>query len=126
MNDTNPETTVDPSDELYDLPDPITAAVRRQRDNPSTDTLYAWGYVLSELTARVEDIARVLAKQVSTYGHRRILRDDEGGNPAARLQEAQASLANVATYAEIANEAARAYHSAIGHIAVEVDPEVTQ
>jgi hypothetical protein len=117
MTDTVPD--------LYDLPDVITAAVRRQaadRD-PAHEDFYAWGYVLSELTARVQDAARLLGRQVAAYGDRRQLRDDAGTDPADRLAEAAALLDEVAAAAGSANNAARLYHSSVGHIAVADDPE---
>lgn len=110
--------------DLYDLPDVVTAAVRRQAadHDPAHEDFYAWGYVLSELTARVQDAARILGQQIAHYGDRRILRDDTDADPAARLTEAAQLLENVHAAAGVANQAARLYHSAIGHIGVEVDP----
>src|SRR5919206_1181230 len=109
--------------DLYDLPDPITEAVRRQAVNhdPSPEDLCAWGYVLSQLTALVQDVAGALRRQVVAYGDRRVLRDNEGADPAARLVNAARLLADVADAAGRANSAARLYHSAIGHIALDVD-----
>lgn len=111
--------------DLYDLPDVVTDAVRRQADDhdPAHEDFYAWGYVLSELTARVQDAARILARQVAAYGDRRILRDDDGADPADRLAEAARLLDHLHTTAGVANSAARLYHSSIGHIGVAVNPE---
>ena len=107
--------------DLYDLPDVVAAAVRRQsaEADPAHEEFYAWGYVLSELTARVQDAARVLGRQVAAYGNGRELRDDEGGDPVERLTLAVRLLDEVSAAAGAANSAARLYHSAVGHIAVE-------
>lgn len=99
---------------------------RQQGDgDPAHEDFYSWGWALSDFTARVQDAGRVLAAQVQGYGDRRILRDDEGGDPAARLDEARACLVSMMDALGVANAAARSYHSAIGHVAVEVDPEAT-
>lgn len=101
-----------------------SAVLAQQRDgDPAHEGFYAWGWALSEATARVEDAGRVLRRQVSAYGDRRILRDDDGADPQERLREAAGHLDAMCSAAAAANEAARRYHSAIGHIAVEVDPE---
>lgn len=113
-------------DEFDRITDLMQAAVTRQRENrdPAHEDFYTWGWALSDLTARLQDGARLLGRQVSGYGNRRILRDDEGADPAARLVEAGAHLAALVSALDQANQAARLYHSAVGHIAVEVDPEV--
>lgn len=116
------ETQLDQVDTL------LADAVRRQQADrdPAHEDFYSWGWALSSLTARVQDAGGVLARQVGAYGDRRILRDDEGGDPAARLAEAGAHLDELRAALGVANEAARRYHSAIGHIAVEVDPEAAE
>lgn len=105
--------------------DLLAGTVERQQQDgdPAHEDFYTWGWALSELTQRTQDAGRVLMRQVPRYGDRRVLRDDEGGDPAMRLQEARDHLDQMAAALAQANAAARAYHSAIGHIAVEVDPE---
>lgn len=115
-------------DEFDRITDLMRAVVTRQHEDrdPAHEDFYVWGWALSELTARLQDGARVLGRQVAGYGDRRILRDDEeGADPAARLVEAGAHLAALVSALDQANRAARLYHSAVGHIAVEVDPETT-
>lgn len=111
--------------ELDRLTDMLRAAGTSQQQDrdPAHEDFYTWGWALSELTARVHDIGQVLERQVASYGSRRILRDDEGVDPTIRLQEASHQLQEMMIALERANRAARAYHSAIGHIGVEVDPE---
>lgn len=114
-------------DEFDRITDLMRAVVTRQHEDrdPAHEDFYVWGWALSELTMRLQDGARVLGRQVAGYGDRRILRDDEGADPAARLVEAGEHLAALVSALDQANRAARLYHSAVGHIAVEVDPEVT-
>lgn len=111
---------------LDQVTDTLRAVVSRQQQDgdPTHEHFYVWGWALSELTMRTQDAGRVLSRQVSDYGSRRILRDDEDGrDPAARLQEASEHLQEMVAALDRANRAARAYHSAIGHIGVQVDPE---
>lgn len=106
--------------------DTFRAAVSRQQQDgdPAHEDFYVWGWALTELTARTQDAGRVLGQQVAGYGSRRILRDDEDGHdPGVRLAEAGRYLQEMIVALERANQAARAYHSAIGHIGVQVDPE---
>lgn len=109
-------------DRITDL---MRAVVTRQHEDrdPAHEDFYVWGWALSELTMRLQDGARVLGSQVAGYGDRRILRDDEGADPAARLVEAGEHLAALVSALDQANQAARLYHSSVGHIAVQVDPE---
>lgn len=61
---------------------------RQQQDrDPTHEDFYLWGSALSELTIRLQDAAQTLGRQVAPHGDRRILRDDEGANPATRLAE---------------------------------------
>lgn len=112
-------------DEFDRITDLMRAVLTRQHEDrdPAHEDFYVWGWALSELTMRLQDGARVLGRQVASYGDRRILRDDEGADPAARLVEAGAHLGALVSALDQANRAARLYHSAVGHIAVQVDPE---
>ena len=100
------------------------AAGKQAKDRDAAhEDFYRWGWALSELTGTVEEVARMLGRQVSAYGDRRVLRDDEGGDPYARLAAARAHLDEAGAALSAANMSVRAYHSAVGHIAVEVDPD---
>lgn len=112
-------------DEFDRITDLMRAVVARQHEDrdPAHEDFYVWGWALSELTMRLQDGARVLGDQVAGYGDRRILRDDEDADPAARLVEAGEHLVALVIALGRANEAARLYHSTIGHIGVQVDPE---
>jgi hypothetical protein len=74
------------------------------------------------MTATLSSVASVLGSQLAHYGDRRILRDDEGGDPALRLQEAAQHLVMLCIALDQANEAARRYQCSAGHIAVEIEP----
>lgn len=112
-------------DEFDRITDLMRAVVTRQHEDrdPAHEDFYVWGWALSELTMRLQDGARVLSRQVAGYADRRILRDDEGEDPAARLLEVREHLTELVSALGRANEAARLYHSTVGHIAVAVDPE---
>jgi hypothetical protein len=79
------------------------------------------GDVVATLRA-LSAVAGVLAVQVAGYGDGRVLRDDAGHDPAARLAEAAAALALVQCDVDRAERAANRFWSEISHIAVEVAP----
>lgn len=91
--------------------------------DPSHQDFYDWGWALTELLDRVDAVAEVLERQIPRYGDRRILRDDEGGDPAERLAEAVSRLAETRQALGPARARVREYHSAASHIAVAVDPD---
>ena len=105
----------------------LAGAVRDQHEDrdPAHEDFYTWGWALTELLDRADQVMSVLERQVERYGDRRILRDDEDADPAARLDEITARLAAARTALAPARDRVREYHSAVSHIAVEVDPEVT-
>lgn len=111
------------STQLDQLLDAFRAVLDRQRldADPTHEDFYAWGWALGELTAHAEHASRVLGRQIATYGGRRLLRDDDGADPYERLREASSHLDEMTAALAAANTAARHYHSAVGHIAVEVD-----
>ncbi len=117
----SPRPSID--EQLDDATSRLRGVVERQREDgdPSHEDFYAWGWALTEVTAGLEHLCRVLAGQVGRYGDARVLRDDEGAEPVVRLAEARGHLAALESALRAANGAARAYHSAAGHIAVEVD-----
>lgn len=80
------------------------------------DAMYALGAELSESLRAMEQVARVLAGQVTVYGDDKVVRDGEGADPHIRLHEAGAVLADVQGRLRVADVAVQRYQSAIGHI----------
>jgi hypothetical protein len=107
------------------LTEQVRAAVTEQRQDgdPAHEDWYTWGWVLSDVTAQLEHLSRVLGEQVRRYGERRILRDDEGMDPTERAGRTDDTLRELARCLHEANLYARAFHSEASHIAVEVDPQ---
>lgn len=107
---------------LWQVTDGFRAVVTRQQQDrdPSHEDFYAWGWALSDLTVRLQDVGQLLSRQVASYGERRILRDDEGTDPHGRLLEACAHLDEMAAALGAAHNSAGLYFSAISHIGVEV------
>lgn len=112
-------------DTLDAICDQLKAAARQQANDrdPAHEDFYAWGWALTELLDRVDAIAEVLERQIPRYGDRRILRDDQGRDPAERLVEAVSRLVETRQALGPARERIRKYHSATSHIAVDVDPD---
>jgi hypothetical protein len=79
------------------------------------------GEVVGTLRA-LSGLTGVLAAQVAEYGQGRVVRDDTGYDPAARLAEAAGELALVQLGVDRAERAANRFWSAISHIATEVTP----
>ena len=85
--------------------------------------LYTLGAVLDELTSTLAHIADQCAAATGNYPDGRILRDDtdtDTHDPAARCAEAADHLHQVSRHLAAANEEARRFHTAIGHIGVQV------
>jgi len=89
--------------------------------------LYTLGAVLDELTSTMAHIAEQCAAATGNYPDGRILRDDtdtdtdtDTHDPAARCAEAADHLHQVNQHLNAANEEARRFHAAIGHIGVKV------
>ncbi len=85
--------------------------------------LYALGAVLDELTSTLAHISDQCAAATGNYPDGRILRDDtdtDTHDPAARCAEAADHLHQVSRHLAAANEEARRFHTAIGHIGVQV------
>ncbi|MFR9807364.1 hypothetical protein ACL02T_34490 [Pseudonocardia sp. RS010] len=110
-------------DRLTAVTDQLTAAVRRQADdrNPAHEDFYTWGWALSDIIRRLDDVAGVLGRQVGRYGDNKILRDDQDADPTERLTEAGAHLQALRSSLSSALRSASDYHSAVGHVAVEVE-----
>ncbi len=85
--------------------------------------LYTLGAVLDELTATLAHLAEQCAAATGNYPDGRILRDDtDTHDPAARCAEAADHLHQVNQHLAAANEEARRFHAAIGHIGIQVQP----
>ena len=85
--------------------------------------LYTIGAVLDELTSTLAHISDQCAAATGNYPDGRILRDDtdtDTHDPAARCAEAADHLHQVSRHLAAANEEARRFHTAIGHIGVQV------
>jgi len=85
------------------------------------------GAVLDELTSTLAHIADQCAAATGNYPDGRILRDDtatdtaiDTHDPAARCAEAADHLHQVNQHLAAANEEARRFHTAIGHVGVQV------
>jgi len=102
-----------------------TDVVRLQRwTDPDHADIYAIACELVATLTALDDLASVLARQVSDYGKGRALYDDTRQiDPAERLAEAVKRLRSAQTDVRAAWVAANGFWSAIGHIGVE---EVSQ
>ncbi|MBG0819076.1 hypothetical protein [Planomonospora sp. ID82291] len=97
-------------------------AATGERRELTVSELYEAGWLLGEVAAYTAALARHLDAELADLPGRVILRDDTGGDPAARITEAREHLARYAELAAAAAEPASRYHSAAGHLAVAVDP----
>lgn len=82
----------------------------------------AWGETLDAVLGRLAELAQAMSVQVRVSGTRRLLRDDEGADPDARLAAAAAQLAEVHRNLMGAREAALGLRGELAHLGVEVDP----
>jgi hypothetical protein len=108
--------------------DLLWEAVERTRDSqrwligdpdPSHEQFYRFGGALTALAHVTAELALSLAARVIVYPDRFVLRDDAGDDPVHRIYEAGVHLSCVDSYLQRATESAAAYHSAIGHIAIQ-------
>jgi hypothetical protein len=96
------------------------SAVHDQRAAaPDHGDFYGLAAELVDTLRSLEALTGVLGRQVAGYGQGRVLRDDAGEQPAARLAEAVAHLTRAGQLLAVAERAANAYWSAIGHVAVD-------
>lgn len=93
-------------------------AGRIQAEKLDHADMHELGRELSETLRAIESVARELAGQVERYGDGRVLRDDEGEDPALRLCAAEGALQNAEFRVRHADRAVQRFWSAIGHIAV--------
>jgi hypothetical protein len=95
------------------------AALGQREAAPDHAEFYALAGELAATLRALEELTAVLARQVAGYGRGRVLRDDEGLAPGARLADAVVLLGCVRKSLSQADDAANKFWSAIGHIAVE-------
>lgn len=116
--------TMSREQQLDTLTDQVRAAVSSQREEADAahEDFYAWGWALSDMLNQLDHLCRTLDHQIAHYGDARVLRDDEGADPYERLSEMRAKLSGVQRQLGGAEAAAREFHSAASHIAVEVSP----
>lgn len=86
---------------------------------PDHGDFYALAGELVDTLRAFEQLVGVLGVQVQTYGLHRVLRDDEGCDPAARLASAAHHVGRTRELLGLAERAANNFWSAIGHVAVE-------
>jgi hypothetical protein len=99
----------------------VAREVRATAPDLEAADLYTLGSTLDELTSTLARITDQCAAQTGNYPDGRILRDDtDTHDPAARCAEAADHLHQVSRHLHDANQAARQFHSVIGHIGVEV------
>ena len=83
--------------------------------------LHTLGAVLDELTSTLAHISDQCAAATGNYPDGRILRDDtDTHDPTARCAEAADHLHQTSRHLHAANEEARRFHTAIGHVGVQV------
>jgi hypothetical protein len=96
------------------------AAVHAQRTaRPEHGDFYALAGELVATLRALSSLTGLLAKQVAGYGAGRVLRDDAGADPAARLADAAALLRLARRDLDRAERAANQFWSQISHIATE-------
>lgn len=110
--------------DLVAVTDRIHAVARQVRATaPELEVadLYTLGATLDELTSTLAHITTECAAHTGRYPQGRILRDDtDTHDPTARCAEAADHLHQVSRHLQAANEEARRFHTAIGHIGVQV------
>jgi hypothetical protein len=120
------------------LNDPVAAAAlaadaleavvgtQRQEPNPTGERFTALAAALAGILRAGGELARVLAEQTERYGDDRVLRTDDGTDPYHRLGEAALALAALRSRLDEAHPSLEAYHAAISHLGIAVDPEAGQ
>lgn len=101
-----------------DLLHAVAREVRSTAPGLEAADLYTLGSTLDDLTSTLAQITNQCAAQ--TRPGEGILRDDsDTHDPAARCAEAADHLHQVSRHLSAANEEARRFHAAIGHIGVQ-------
>ncbi|MFF5210500.1 hypothetical protein [Streptosporangium sp. NPDC000396] len=101
----------------------LLQAVRERRALDVAE-LHEAGWLLAEVTRYTAALAEHLRTEVARLPGRFILRDDTGDDPEARLVEVRERLLRMEKVLEAAGLHASRYHTAMGHIGVEVDPGI--
>lgn len=104
----------------------LTSAVSAQHydADPAHEDFYAWGWFLASAMSQLSRASWTLQQQIAHYGDRRILRDDEGMDPAERLARMRVELAALTGLLDQAYTVADRYHQESSHLAVAVDPRL--
>jgi hypothetical protein len=89
--------------------------------NAGVDDLYRAGGNLTVILGALAEIGEHLSSAAGRLADTRVLRDDADEDPAVRIAEARQYLDEVAAATRTAARSASAYHSAVGHIAVDAD-----
>ena len=114
-------------DQLFILLDRTENVLRdatvQQGHCPAHEAFYRWGSALDQVTATLQQSCQRLDQQLASYGNDRILRDDEGIDPAERIRQMRQLIATLADQLRTANITAQQYHNAASHLAVAVDPD---
>lgn len=98
-------------------------AVRIERTaDPDHGEWYAIARDMVGTLWALQSMAGLLKGRVAKYDHDRIVRDDAGVDPAARLAECRALLVELEATLTSAEASANGFWSAIGHVGVEVQP----
>jgi hypothetical protein len=87
---------------------------------PDHGDFYGLAGEMVDTLRALESLADLLDRQVAGYGQNRLLRDDEGLDPALRITQASDLACRVRELLGGAERAANQFWSAVGHIAVEV------
>lgn len=93
------------------------------REEADQQDMHAAGAELVILTHAIDEIAEHLTAAATHYGDRHILGDDADADPAARMAEVVQNLKDLRTAQRLVIGAVHRYHTAIGHITIQVDPD---
>ncbi|MDD7968444.1 hypothetical protein [Actinomycetospora lemnae] len=99
----------------------LAARTQRARQGETIDhgDLYRLACEVVTTLRTLDDPVGVLARQTEAYGDGRPLRDDDGSDPATRLEWAVLSAGALRAELSSALDHANSYWSAIGHIGLD-------
>lgn len=98
-------------------------AVRIERTaDPEHGTWYAIAGEMVGTLQALQSMTTLIANRLASYDEGRTVLDDEGRDPAARLDECNAQLTELEAILLSADSAANAFWSSVGHVGVEVAP----
>lgn len=101
----------------------LVHAAAREHIDPDVADLYEAGGAYKETIAALAALAEQTIHEMQRLPERVILRADDGKDPGEHRRAAIVHLAEMRRSLDQAHEAANRYHSAVGHLAVEVDLE---